>query len=231
MKWFRMWHGFWADPKLIRFSPAEKYALITLYYLASESGDRGTVTLDHEDIAAMCGCSVTVLQELLHVFQHKSLVTLHDDGAICIPSWDKWQPKDEASAARARAYRANKPSRSRHGTVTPASRYRHARVTTDTDTDTDTNTPLTPLSGGGGEVDAVERLEQIKDQRAEQGKPKDLEEVLAYAQVIGCPEHMAMDYYGWFESTGWRAGKAAHPIRNWRLHFSTWWRNKRSSNA
>lgn len=93
------------------------------------------------------------------------------------------------------------------------------------------NTPLTPLSGGGGDVDAVERLEQIKDRRAEQGKPKDLEEVLAYAQVIGCPEDKAMDYFGWFESTGWRAGKAAHPIRNWRLHFSTWWRQKRSSNG
>lgn len=141
MAWLKLHHDIIHDIKLRRFTAQEKWAWIVLLVLASESGDRGIITADDEDIADFC--EFNSKQDWLY-FRDKLIskgMLEHQLGGLKLLNWEKRQhikpsDKPEATRERKRKQRALQKEKieAMSRDVTPMSRGSHA---TDTDPDPD----------------------------------------------------------------------------------------------
>lgn len=197
-KWFRMWHGFWSNPKMATFSPAEKYTLITMYYLASESNHAGMIDYDLEDVAAMCHVPVTQMSALMERFCTKRVLEVDETGTrYMVPNWSKWQSVDEQAAERARTYR----ERNRHGRVTHPSRTQRDTVTPEAEAYTDTDT----LSI---------RIESV-------GSAPALDDVVNVFRRDGFDATVAQSFHDHYTAQGWMSGNGQR-IVNWQAKAKRW---------
>jgi hypothetical protein len=103
--WLKLHHEIIHDIKLRKFSAQEKWALVVLLVLASESDPRGVITADDEDIADMC--EFNSKQDWLY-FRDKLIakgILEHAEGGLKILNWEKRQhikPSDRPEATKER---------------------------------------------------------------------------------------------------------------------------------
>jgi len=157
LPWFKVYDEMLTDQKLITFSQAQFGAWAALLCLANRSEERGIVTGDDEDIAAILRFScVGDWQHFKGKLVQKGLIEVIDPFTILIANWEKRQSRDdrppsqqpEASRERQRKSRASKKE-AMSQPVTTQSQPSHNQIRRDLDLEKirkeNTHTPLTPL--------------------------------------------------------------------------------------
>ena len=56
--------------------------------------------------------------------------------------------------------------------------------------------------------------------------PPRIEDVILHGSRMMMPEEMCRAFFDWFESNGWKVGKAKAPMRNWQSALNNWKRNQ-----
>lgn len=249
MQWFRLHHSFFSDPKVATFSPSDRYALLVLYWLASESSTRGTFSVDAEDFAnlALVG-DVQNARRLLDRFASKRLIVENPDGSFSVPSWDKRQPTSDNVNERVKRHRnrqqVNVDTAPGGAGETLQGAPRNVSVTNRTEQNrveqNRTDTP--PVLGVVGNVSATFHDPEappsgIPETRARaQGvtlanpdRPAVFEDVLPIVGNGGGTKDDARDYYDLRERDGWTiTNREGHPrpVRNWRADCQLWTRDR-----
>jgi hypothetical protein len=107
--WFKLHHDLPGDIKLRKFTPQEKWAWVCLLCLASQSGERGFILGDDEDIADFCEFNST--QDWLYFKDKlivKGMLEPLGSGKIYVTHWEERQykkPSDRPDAVRERVQR------------------------------------------------------------------------------------------------------------------------------
>lgn len=125
--WFKFWTKALHNPKIVALDNAQFRLLVTLWSLASESSERGTIYAPNWNIilqisgANEWGETVDVHHARVTLVK-LGLVTEREDGTIEVCDWDEWQSSsDTTTAQRSRRYRKGLKERvvTRDATVTP----------------------------------------------------------------------------------------------------------------
>lgn len=130
--WFKLYDELIDDLKLRTFSPAQKWAWVSILCLANKSEEeRGTVRGDDEDLAAICGfSSASDWQAFKNRLIQKGMIEPISPYAFVIANWEKRQTErkppsasPERVTARTRKCKENKKSltgttRNEGGTIT-----------------------------------------------------------------------------------------------------------------
>jgi len=119
MQWFRLYSEFLTDPKLITFTIPQRYGLIALMCLASESKERGVVLLDAEDIAGTLQMPEQEYQQFLAKLSRKGIAETREDGGLVIVNWLNRQydnPSDQPKQAAERKHRMKEKGQNDTGT-------------------------------------------------------------------------------------------------------------------
>lgn len=127
MKWFRLWHEWGHDPKVISMPEHMQCRHIKLLCLRRQVD---TSTLSDEEIAAYMRIDMDALNETKELFEKKGFI----DNGWCVLAWDFRNPASDSGAERMRRYRERQKKKKSDVTVTPPLRHGDAR---DTDTETD----------------------------------------------------------------------------------------------
>lgn len=84
MEWFRLYSEFFTDPKLKTFTKAQRYDVLALMSLASQSKERGVIFIDDEDLAATLELSEEDFAAFVAKMEKKGIAERCQAGHICI---------------------------------------------------------------------------------------------------------------------------------------------------
>ena len=133
MKWFRLWHEWGHDPKVISMPEHMQCRHIKLLCLRRQVD---TSTLSDEEIAAYMRIDMEALNETKQLFEKKGFI----DNGWSVLAWDFRNPQSDDGATRARKYRERQKKKKSDVTVTSPSRYSNV-PDTEGDKDKDIYTP------------------------------------------------------------------------------------------
>jgi len=123
MEWFRLYNEFRSDPKLLGFTKQQRYDIVCLLCLASESEERGSIFLDADDLSGALGLSSQEYLAFESRLHKKDIALRREDGALVFCHWERRQPVSDSAAARMRAYRK------RHRSEQSSTQLRNGDVT------------------------------------------------------------------------------------------------------
>jgi hypothetical protein len=112
MAWLRLDDGFAQHPKLVGWTPAQKWALVELFCYCARHKTEGYVPADFSLLPR------GVTRRVLELAEQSGLVDRHDDGALVIHDWSAYNPSDVTAAARMKRMRERNANR--NGAVTPS---------------------------------------------------------------------------------------------------------------
>jgi hypothetical protein len=154
MKWFRIHHSLFDDNTYFkRFSDAERYRYIHLYFLASKSKERnGKIRLDDESIAYELRCNEEDWLIFKAKLKAKGFIDIFSEG-ISICSWASDQYVSDTSTERVKKHREAKKRREEMTLLTERNTCETFHTVTETElkqrvtpSDTDTDTYSDPDS-------------------------------------------------------------------------------------
>jgi hypothetical protein len=180
--WLKLHHEIISDIKLRKFTPAEKWAWITLLVLASQSKERGIIKADDEDIADACEFNTT--QDWLYYrdkLVSKGMIEIFPSG-LKILNWEKRQhefPSNKPEATKERKRRQRAKLKENVTNVTSMSRVCHD-IDLDPDSDPEPDSKniqsTLPLSKNAHKTENQENAEGGREKAAllkkEEPKPQ-----------------------------------------------------------
>lgn len=121
MQWFKVYHGTWTDPKLAGIALAcgvSRSVVIACWVAvldnASQSQDRGAVSLSPDDLAAALGEPKEITEMVLSEFERRGLVKKHR-----VTNWDKHQAPMSGAERMRKTRQKRKASMPLQAGVTP----------------------------------------------------------------------------------------------------------------
>ena len=238
--WFRVHHKFFTSPKLRSFTLADRYRVMCLFWLASESNVRGEIDLDIEDISATLEMKDDEYQTFEQRLERKGIV-MREGAILKLCNWAEYQydkPSDspESVAERKRKQRERQSdamSRGSHAEVTPC----HAEVTPHNRTDTEENrteqrreeranaahpreAPSLRVSPSDSASSPNEGDTPAIPPKPPTATPRNLDEVKPYFKAIGGTEQQAVAFWNHYEGIGWKPGGNA--VADWWAMARKW---------
>lgn len=122
MKWFRLWHEWGHDPKVISMPEHMQCRHIKLLCLRRQVD---TSTLSDEEIAAYMRIDMVALNETKELFEKKGFI----DNGWSVLAWDFRNPASDSAADRMRKYRERLKKKESDVTETSPLRHGYARDT------------------------------------------------------------------------------------------------------
>lgn len=188
MDWFRVYNSIKDDPKILQFTPENRWFFVAILAVSSEQPERGTLP-SAEILAISLRLKEAKVRALLRYFVKAGL--LDEDvkaQRLVVHGWNRRQRKTDDVAARVAKHRETHPTRTQERTCNVTDLLPHA-CATDTETETETeNTPLYPPVAGGtytprvvapsgdsGDVDPMAERHRVSDLAAERWGPQGLD--------------------------------------------------------
>jgi hypothetical protein len=219
-------------------------ALIYLWLSARESKPRGDLSgLSAEDIAMMAEWEGDP-QRFVDVLVEIGWLDKDEQGNIKLHDWETWNrfayySEERSEAARqsvaCRHDRKNKATkRKRNVYETYTDRIQNAN---ETSTNLSTPSPLPlplpsptrsdpPVGGQGGKDQKAEsQTAEAKQPNTKKFIPPTADEVRAYAGSIGFEALNPEGFIASYEQKGWRVGRAATPMKDWKAAVRLWKQN------
>jgi hypothetical protein len=177
MKWFRIHHSLFDDNTYFkRFSDAERYRYIHLYFLASKSKERnGKIKLDDESIAYELRCNEEDWLIFKAKLKAKGFIDIFSEG-ISICSWASDQYVSDTSTERVKKHREAKKRRGEttllternmsetfHTVTETELKQRVTPSDTDTYSDPDSDTETETYSDPNSETNSKSACEDFLD--------------------------------------------------------------------
>lgn len=145
MDWFRTYNSIKDDPKILQFSPENRWFFVAILAISSEQEVRGSLPgISH--IAIALRIRIPRAKAVVKAFVSAGLIDENvETKALTIHGWDKRQKRSDDTNIRQKDRRERLKEEPE---VTRLSRDKTVPRVRATDTETDTEPPVVPLNGG-----------------------------------------------------------------------------------